>query len=161
MLVESDVFTPCITVLQPLSPCSSLCDMCIFCALNRLLTECRTDGKVLWNLAFGMYSSSRSRPDLAAHPALVQPAQPLQGQGQAQGQGQSAGLQPLQPAFRSPRRVTITLPFATYTELQQRADDEGRSLSNLAAFLLETSLRPPKGSPGAEAGGRGPGTGLR
>ncbi|MFM7268318.1 MAG: ribbon-helix-helix domain-containing protein [Cyanobium sp.] len=46
----------------------------------------------------------------------------------------------LAPAFRSPRGVTITLPFATYQDLLQRADGEGRSLSNLAAFLLESSL---------------------
>jgi hypothetical protein len=47
----------------------------------------------------------------------------------------------VRPAFRSPRRVTITLPYATYQDLQERADDEGRSLSNLAAFLLESSLQ--------------------
>lgn len=47
----------------------------------------------------------------------------------------------LAPAFRSPRGVTITLPFATYQDLLQRADGEGRSLSNLAAFLLESSLQ--------------------
>jgi hypothetical protein len=47
----------------------------------------------------------------------------------------------IRPAFRSPRRVTITLPFATYQDLQSRADGEGRSLSNLAAFLLESSLQ--------------------
>jgi hypothetical protein len=54
----------------------------------------------------------------------------------------SVGSSPsLKPAFRSPRRVTITLPFATFQELQERADGEGRSLSNLAAFLLESSLQ--------------------
>lgn len=47
----------------------------------------------------------------------------------------------IRPAFRSPRRVTITLPCATYQDLQSRADGEGRSLSNLAAFLLESSLQ--------------------
>lgn len=61
----------------------------------------------------------------------------------------------VQPAFRSPRRVTITLPFATYQELQERADGEGRSLSNLAAFLLESSLHPPGDA------SRGAGEGLR
>jgi len=49
----------------------------------------------------------------------------------------------LKPVFRSPKRVTITLPNATFEELQSRADGEGRSLSNLAAFLLESSLQPP------------------
>jgi hypothetical protein len=44
------------------------------------------------------------------------------------------------PAFRSPRRVTITLPHSTYHGLQERSDAEGRSMSNLAAYLLESSL---------------------
>jgi hypothetical protein len=58
----------------------------------------------------------------------------------------------VQPAFRSPRRVTITLPWATFVELQVRADGEGRSLSNLAAFLLESGLKGP-----AAAASRKPG----
>lgn len=45
---------------------------------------------------------------------------------------------------RSSRRVTITLPMATFEALQVRADGEGRSLSNLAAFLLETALKGPE-----------------
>lgn len=49
----------------------------------------------------------------------------------------------VQTAFRSPRRVTITLPWATFEALQVRADAEGRSLSNLAAFLLESALKGP------------------
>ena len=49
----------------------------------------------------------------------------------------------MQTAFRSPRRVTITLPLATFEALQVRADAEGRSLSNLAAFLLESALKGP------------------
>lgn len=54
-------------------------------------------------------------------------------------------------AFRSPRRVSITLPWTAYQCLQSRCDDEGRSLSNLAAFLIESSL-----APGSEAfAGRG------
>jgi hypothetical protein len=43
-------------------------------------------------------------------------------------------------AFKSPRRITITLPFKTYEDLIRRSDEDGRSLSNLAAFLLETAL---------------------
>ena len=58
----------------------------------------------------------------------------------------------VRPAFRSPRRVTITLPYATYQDLQERADDEGRSLSNLAAFLLESSLQVKTESPSVPAG---------
>jgi hypothetical protein len=49
--------------------------------------------------------------------------------------------EPLAPSFRSPRRVTVTLPQQTYEQLLQRSDCEGRSLSNLAAFLLEMGLR--------------------
>ncbi|MFM9047059.1 MAG: ribbon-helix-helix domain-containing protein [Cyanobium sp.] len=42
--------------------------------------------------------------------------------------------------FRKPVRVTITLPHNIYMHLKNRSDEEGRSLSNLAAFLLENSL---------------------
>lgn len=44
------------------------------------------------------------------------------------------------PAFRTPRRLSITLPHSTYHELLERSDAEGRSMSNLAAYLLESSL---------------------
>jgi hypothetical protein len=44
---------------------------------------------------------------------------------------------------RSPRRVTITVPYVLYAELLARSDQQGRSLSNLAAFLLETALSSP------------------
>ena len=43
-------------------------------------------------------------------------------------------------AFRSPKRITITLPQGAYQQLLDRSDQEGRSLSNLAAYLLETAL---------------------
>lgn len=43
-------------------------------------------------------------------------------------------------AFQAPRRITITVPYAAYTQLMQRSDYEGRSLSNLAAFLLEQAI---------------------
>lgn len=46
----------------------------------------------------------------------------------------------LQPAFRNPKRITITIPFHAFHTLQERSDDEGRSLSNLASYLLETAL---------------------
>jgi hypothetical protein len=46
----------------------------------------------------------------------------------------------LPPAFRSPRRISITLPFQAFCALQERSDDEGRSLSNLASYLLESAL---------------------
>lgn len=46
----------------------------------------------------------------------------------------------LAAALRSPKRVTITLPYLTYEQLLNRSDLEGRSLSNLASYLLETAL---------------------
>ena len=40
---------------------------------------------------------------------------------------------------RRPQRVTATLPWHLVQHLQERADFEGRSLSNLIAHLLEAS----------------------
>jgi CopG-like RHH_1 or ribbon-helix-helix domain, RHH_5 len=42
--------------------------------------------------------------------------------------------------FRSTKRLTITVAHSTLEALVQRSSDEGRSLSNLAAYLLESSL---------------------
>lgn len=42
--------------------------------------------------------------------------------------------------FRNPRRISITLPEQVYQELLRRSDVQGRSLSNLAAFLLEQAI---------------------
>ena len=39
-----------------------------------------------------------------------------------------------------PTRISITVPFQVYTALRNQADIEGRSTSNLAAFLLERAL---------------------
>ena len=39
-------------------------------------------------------------------------------------------------------RLTTTVPAALMTALEQRAMQEGRSLSNLVAFLLESSIDP-------------------
>jgi hypothetical protein len=43
-------------------------------------------------------------------------------------------------AKRHPQRVSVTISATLCERLQHRADDEGRSLSNLAAFLLESAL---------------------
>lgn len=47
----------------------------------------------------------------------------------------------------TPRRITVTIPSKLHQELVERSDREGRSLSNLVAFLHETALlrsgRPP------------------
>jgi hypothetical protein len=44
-------------------------------------------------------------------------------------------------AFRKPKRVSITVPESVYAYLLKRSDEEGRSLSNLAANLLEIAAR--------------------
>lgn len=41
---------------------------------------------------------------------------------------------------RSSQRITITLPSVIFDALAKRSQQEGRSLSNLAAFLLESCL---------------------
>ena len=43
--------------------------------------------------------------------------------------------------FLRPVRVTITIPYNAYQSLIERSNQQGRSLSNLAAYLLETSLQ--------------------
>ncbi len=45
------------------------------------------------------------------------------------------------------KRVTITLPYRVFLALADRADHEGRSTSNLAAFLLESALAMPNEKP--------------
>ena len=44
--------------------------------------------------------------------------------------------------LRTPKRLSVTLPQATYEQLVQKSGWEGRSISNLAAFLLERALSP-------------------
>lgn len=58
-------------------------------------------------------------------------------------QAQAERRPKIAPMNRSPRRVTITVPYALYAELLARSDQQGRSLSNLAAFLLEAALSNP------------------
>ena len=41
---------------------------------------------------------------------------------------------------RAPRRVTITIPCFIHEQLIKRSDEEGRSMSNLAAYLIERAL---------------------
>jgi macrodomain Ter protein organizer (MatP/YcbG family) len=42
---------------------------------------------------------------------------------------------------RQPRRISITLSYHVHEELLKRSEEEGRSMSNLCAFLLEDALR--------------------
>ncbi|MFZ9621888.1 MAG: ribbon-helix-helix domain-containing protein [Prochlorococcaceae cyanobacterium] len=47
---------------------------------------------------------------------------------------------PTATAFRSPKRVSITVSQSVAERLEQRSGLEGRSTSNLAAYLLEVAL---------------------
>jgi len=42
---------------------------------------------------------------------------------------------------RQPRRISITLSYHVHEALLNRSEEEGRSVSNLCAFLLEETLR--------------------
>ncbi|WP_010310541.1 hypothetical protein [Synechococcus sp. CB0101] len=44
---------------------------------------------------------------------------------------------------RRPQRITFTAHWQLHRRLQQRADQEGRSLSNLIAHLLEVAAPEP------------------
>lgn len=44
--------------------------------------------------------------------------------------------------LRKPRRLSITIPSDVLDRLNRQADEQGRSTSNLAAFLLEASISP-------------------
>ena len=53
----------------------------------------------------------------------------------------SASLQPAANLLRrKPQRITTTMSWSLHQRLQTRADEEGRSLSNLIAHLLETAI---------------------
>ena len=54
-----------------------------------------------------------------------------------------SGLARLQ---RRPVRVTTTMPASLHEQLLQRSDLEGRSLSNLIAYLLESAMASPRPS---------------
>jgi hypothetical protein len=42
------------------------------------------------------------------------------------------------------KRVFVTLPDSVFEDLEQWADSQGRPTANLAAFLIETSIRQAK-----------------
>ena len=50
--------------------------------------------------------------------------------------------------FKTPKRISITIPNEIHRLLLERSDLEGRSLSNLAAYLLESSISGTNGSHG-------------
>ena len=43
----------------------------------------------------------------------------------------------LEVASRKPQRLTITVPWSTYQSLVETSSEQGRSLSNTAAYWLE------------------------
>ena len=45
---------------------------------------------------------------------------------------------------RKPVRITTTVSWATYQSLVGKSDFEGRSLSNLTAFVLESYIKSPQ-----------------
>lgn len=55
-------------------------------------------------------------------------------------QSQNQALTRLQIIGRKPQRISITLPYHVWKELQDLADEEGRSLSNLSVFIVEQGL---------------------
>jgi hypothetical protein len=54
----------------------------------------------------------------------------------------TAGHKLLHLTQRHPQRITITISHAVHERLVARSHEEGRSMSNLCAYLLEQSLRP-------------------
>lgn len=52
----------------------------------------------------------------------------------------SSAKSPVAAVFRAPRRISITIPYALYASLLVASDEQGRSLSNFAAHLLEVSM---------------------
>lgn len=48
----------------------------------------------------------------------------------------------LRVATRAPHRITITVSDALFRRLTRQADMEGRSTSNLCAYLLERGVDP-------------------
>lgn len=45
------------------------------------------------------------------------------------------------PSLRHPQRICITLPHHVFEALLRRSAEQGRSMSNLSAYLLELSLQ--------------------
>ena len=51
-----------------------------------------------------------------------------------------------QARSRGSHRLTVTLPAGVVRQLEVRANEEGRSMSNLVAFLVEARLHDDKSS---------------
>lgn len=59
----------------------------------------------------------------------------------------ATGNQALRLITRKPKRVSITVSQGVLDRLQHISDEQGRSTSNLAAYLLETALDALEGRP--------------
>lgn len=53
------------------------------------------------------------------------------------------GARDVSKVFRKPVRVSITISHAVFSDLVRLSMDQGRSVSNLAAYLLEAALGHP------------------
>ena len=53
----------------------------------------------------------------------------------------ATAVSPVPPMQRKPQRVSVTISWALYQRLLERSDFEGRSLSNLAAHILEAGCQ--------------------
>ncbi len=62
---------------------------------------------------------------------------------QAPGPAERPAVAAVELLQRRPQRVTLTINWQVRQRLQERADVEGRSLSNLMAYLLEQAIEPP------------------
>jgi hypothetical protein len=52
----------------------------------------------------------------------------------------SASFNDIPKYARSSKRVTITVPFHVFNYMVDRSAEEGRSVSNLMAYLLERAI---------------------
>ena len=52
----------------------------------------------------------------------------------------TANYQNIPRYARTSKRVTITIPFHVFNSIFERSVDEGRSISNLIAYLLERAI---------------------
>ena len=62
---------------------------------------------------------------------------------------------------RQPKRISITLSYHVHEALLTRSEEEGRSVSNLCAFLLEDALRDQQRSLIQQPGGNNHGNSLQ
>lgn len=52
----------------------------------------------------------------------------------------SAPLNRIRLLQRNPRRISVNVSYSLFQKLQALADQQGRSTSNLCAFLLESTV---------------------